>query len=327
MLEQSVRSRNIATRPATTGRGRPCSMDSYITREFTQPVINSHSSTSTAFDQFSPSHINSQTKSMAFAQYDAFLNDGSTWGREWRFVDPPSYGWARYITAVRFNQTALLARLIQKSTKEVNVVGLDGRSALHVAALSGDYVEVGRLLLDAGEDPSIRTRLGDDALVYAERYGRTRLASLLRDAMAKRLSTAAQPASSMPLRLSPRHLPPRVRMRRRYGSTTNTSRDALPRVDTFRNSTQRAVFTAAMGVCYVQGQCVCYGNGTGFDCSERPTRALIALPAWPEARRIHRHPWPRGQQREADAAQNGQGLHWSGRWRRLHRQLMESMRR
>ena len=206
---------------------------------------------------------------MAFAQYDAFLNDGSTWGREWRFVDPPSYGWARYITAVRFNQTALLARLIQKSTKEVNVVGLDGRSALHVAALSGDYVEVGRLLLDAGEDPSIRTRLGDDALVYAERYGRTRLASLLRDAMAKRLSTEAQPASSMPLRLSPRHLPPRVRMRRRYGSTTNTSRDALPRVDTFRNSTQRCCLHSCngRGRC-VQGQCVCYGNGTGFDCSE-----------------------------------------------------------
>ena len=123
---------------------------------------------------------------MSFEQYDAVLNDDSTWGRSWRFVDPPSYGWAQYITAARFNQTALLARLIRGKTKEVNVVGLDGRSALHVAALFGDLVEVGRLLLDAGEDPSIRTRLGDDALVYAEKYGRPRLASLLRDAMAKR---------------------------------------------------------------------------------------------------------------------------------------------
>ena len=82
-------------------------------------------------------------------------------------VDPPSYGWSRAATHAYFNQTVQLARLLKRESP--NTPGVDGRTALHVAALVGDHAEVAALLLTAGADPSATTRQGHTPLDYALR--------------------------------------------------------------------------------------------------------------------------------------------------------------
>lgn len=102
-------------------------------------------------------------------------------------VDPPSYGWPQATTLVSLNHTARLARHLKRDPGDVR--GIDGRTALHVAALVGDYDEMASLLLAAGSDPGATTRLGETPLQYAERYGRVRLAAILRAALNKAQSS------------------------------------------------------------------------------------------------------------------------------------------
>jgi hypothetical protein len=195
---------------------------------------------------------------------DAFLNDVRTWGRSWSFLDPPAYGWGQYMAAARHNNTHMLQRLLSrtKSKQEVGVVGLDGRSALHVIALFGDFVEAGNMLLKAGEDPSIQTRLGEDSLQYAEKFGRPQLAAMLRSALMSRLSQNKSRGHGKPLT---RELLRSVKSpRRRYSATP----PAPPRQADFRSSTQRCCLHSCngRGKCRA-GACQCHRNGTGFDCN------------------------------------------------------------
>ena len=95
-------------------------------------------------------------------------------------VDPPTYGWPQLSTLALYNKTRELRRLLKRESP--NSIGLDGRTPLHIAALAGDNVEVATLLLAAGANPSATTRRGDTPLQYAERFGRLRLAALLRGA-------------------------------------------------------------------------------------------------------------------------------------------------
>ena len=195
---------------------------------------------------------------------DPLLNDAATWGHNWDFVDPPSYGWSQLATAARFNNTAMVRRLLKaKRGKEmVNVIGTDGRSALHVMALFGDMWQVAKQLIAAGADITLTTRFGDTALAYAERFNRPRLAAVLRQALRSFSSPPPKTRITMSAALLP---PPVVRRAARLPPPPPSPAAAAP---LFNRSTLACCIHGChgQGTC-VGGECQCAKGTMGFDCA------------------------------------------------------------
>jgi len=71
-------------------------------------------------------------------------------------------------------------RVQLRRVKDINATDENGNSSLMLAAFRG-HVDVCRLLLDAGADPAMRGREGEDALALASRNGRSEVVVLLRE--------------------------------------------------------------------------------------------------------------------------------------------------
>lgn len=178
-------------------------------------------------------------------------------------VDPPAYGWPKASVYVFFNQTR------QRGSINPNKIGVDGRTALHVAALFGDdRIELARALLKMGADVSIPNRRGETPLAYAERFGRTRLAALYR--------SAAKPSPS-PAILAKHILP-------RPPSTQSPS--VLPPLvlnDSLATSRRCCIHSChGRGRC-VDGVCKCDAGSHGFDCGLNSSRPFAAAGASPSS--------------------------------------------